>query len=117
MNAEPGGGNAVLTQNEYVRQALEYYRRTPGTLGHVRRHDRLVAADLYRRRIPLPIVQSALLLAAARRILRVEDAPPLGPVRSFAYFLPVIAEVLASPLPLDYVHYLRDKLAKYARQT
>jgi hypothetical protein len=117
MKAEPDGGDALLTQREYVRQALECYRRTPGTLGHVRRHDRLVAADLYRRRIPLPIVESALLLAAARRTLRAEDALPLGPVRSFAYFLQVIEEVLASPLPLDYVHYLRDKLAKYARQT
>jgi hypothetical protein len=117
MNAEPGGGDVLITQQEYVRRVLECYRRTPGTLGHVRRHDRLIAADLYRRKVPLPIVESALTLAAARRTLRAEHALPLGPVRSFAYFQQVIEELLASPLPPDYVEYLRGKLAKYARHT
>jgi SNF2 family DNA or RNA helicase len=34
-------------QEEYVRQVLEAYRRTPGTMGTVRRADRLLAAQLY----------------------------------------------------------------------
>ncbi len=33
-----------LSQEAYVRQVLEAYRNTPGTMGMVRRADRLLAA-------------------------------------------------------------------------
>ena len=36
-------------QEEYVRQVLEAYRKTPGTMGTVRGPDRLLAAHLYQR--------------------------------------------------------------------
>jgi hypothetical protein len=39
-------------------------------------------------------VENALLLAAARRLFRDSNAPPLGLIRSLAYFAPVIDEVL-----------------------
>ena len=113
MHSEPVEGED-LSQEEYVRRALDLYRRMPGTLGHVRRHDRVVATDLHRRRVPLAVVESALVLAAVRRTLRAGDAAPLAPVRSLAYFLPVIEEAIATPLPQDYIRYLRDKLARYA---
>ena len=34
---------------EYIRQVLEAYRKTPGTMGTVRRADRMLAAQLCRR--------------------------------------------------------------------
>ena len=34
-------------QQEYIRQVLEAYRKTPGTMGTVRRADRMLAAQLY----------------------------------------------------------------------
>ena len=37
------------SQEEYIRQVLEAYRKTPGTMGTVRRPDRLLAAQLYQR--------------------------------------------------------------------
>jgi len=113
MNPEPARADDVVTldPHAYVSRILDWYRCTPGTLGQLRRHDRLVAADLHRRRVPLAVVESALLLAAARRSLRPDDAPPLPPVRSLAYFLPVVDELLAAPLDPDYVRYLRSKLA------
>ena len=37
------------SQEEYIRQVLEAYRKTPGTMGTVRRADRLLAAQLYQR--------------------------------------------------------------------
>jgi hypothetical protein len=43
-----------------------------------------------------------LVLAAARRLFRPADAPPLATVRSFAYFLPVIEEVLELKISPDY---------------
>ncbi len=94
----------------YMDQVLESYRRTPGTLGRVRREDRRLALELYRRRVSLRVIQDAFLLAAARRSLRPFDAAPLTAVRSLHYFLPVIDELMATPLPDAYADYLKLKL-------
>ena len=99
---------------EYVRRVLEAYRKTPGTMGAIRRPDRMLAAQLFQRGISLTVVENALILAATRRLIRRTDAPPLGTVRSLAYFLPVIEEVLELRISLDYFKYLRQKLQKAA---
>jgi hypothetical protein len=101
-------------QEEYVRQVLEAYRKTPGTMGTVRRADRLLAAQLYQRGLSLKVIENALVLAATRRLVRPSDAPPLGTIRSLAYFLPVIEELLASNVSPQYFEYLRYKLARTA---
>ena len=61
-------------------------------MGAVRRKDRLLAAALYHRRVPVTAVENAMLLAASRRIFRSPDALPLQPIRSLYYVLPVIDE-------------------------
>ena len=101
-------------QEEYVRQVLEAYRKTPGTMGTVRRADRLLAAQLYQRGLALKVIENALVLAAMRRLIRPSDAPPLGTIRSLAYFLPVIEEVLEMRVNPDYFEYLRYKLERTA---
>jgi hypothetical protein len=101
-------------QEEYVRQVLEAYRKTPGTMGTVRRADRLLAAQLYQRGLSLKVIENALVLAAMRRLIRPSDAPPLGTIRSLAYFLPVIEEVLEMHVSPEYFEYLRHKLARTA---
>ena len=60
---------------EYVRRVLEAYRKTPGTMGTVRRPDRTLAAQLFQRDISLSVVENALVLAATRRLIRPADAP------------------------------------------
>ena len=99
-------------QKEYIRQVLEAYRKTPGATGMVRRADRLLAAQLYQRGLSVKVIENALVLAASRRLLRPADAPSLGPIRSLAYFLPVIEEVLELRVSPDYFQYLRHKLAR-----
>jgi hypothetical protein len=64
--------------------------------------------------VPLRTVRAALLLAAARRTLR--SGPPLPPVRTLHYFLPVIDEVLQQPLEPGYVDYLAARLRPFASQ-
>ena len=100
---------------EYVRRVLEAYRKTPGTMGTIRRPDRMLAAQLYQRGISLSVVENALVLAATRRVIRRPDAPPLGAVRSLAYFLPVIEEVLELRVNPDYFQYLRHKLERFSQ--
>ena len=101
-----------LSQEEYVHQVLESYRQTPGTMGTIRRADRMLAAQLYRRGLSVKVIENALVLAATRRLIRPADAPPLGTIRSLAYFLPVIEEVLQLRVSPDYFDYLRHKLAR-----
>jgi hypothetical protein len=103
------------SQEEYIRQVLEAYRKTPGTMGTVRRPDRILAAQLFQRGVALSVIENALVLAATRRLMRPADAPPLGTVRSLAYFLPVIEEVRSLRVSPDYFGYLRHKLKRFAQ--
>ena len=102
-------------QEEYIRQVLEAYRQTPGTTGTVRRPDRMLAAQLYQRGVAVSVIENALVLAAARRMMRPADAPPLGTIRSLAYFLPVIEEVLGMRVNPEYFQHVRRKLERIAR--
>jgi hypothetical protein len=99
-----------LNREQYVHKVLETYQRTPGTSGQVRPPDRQLALKLQQRGVPLRTVENAFMLAAARRIFRPADAPPLNTVRSLAYFVPVIEELLATPIDENYFEYLRRKL-------
>ena len=101
-----------MERHEYIRRLLEAYRATPGTCGAVRRPDRLLAAQLHERGVPLEAVENALILAAARRMTRPADAPPLGIIRSLAYFSPVIEEVLRLPVAPEYFRHLRSSIAR-----
>jgi len=95
-----------------VRQVLQAYRLTPGTAPVVRHADRLFAAQLYQRAVPLNAVENALILAAARRSARPANASPLGTIRSLAYFSPVIEEVLQLKVGPEYFQHLRNKLQR-----
>lgn len=101
-----------MDESEYVRRLLEAYRATPGTCGVIRRPDRLLAAQLYERGVPLSAVENALALAAVRRMIRPDGAAPLLTVRSLAYFLPVIDEVLATDVNPAYYQHVRSKLQR-----
>ena len=106
MDQQPSG------REDYVRKVLEAYRNTPGTCGNLRRPDRMLAVQLYQRGVPLSIVENALVLAAVRRLIRPADAPPLTTVRSLAYFLAVIEEVLEMEVGEEYFQYARQKLQR-----
>ncbi len=103
-----------LSQEEYIRRVLEAYRKTPGTTGAVRRPDRVLAVQLYQRGISVSVIENAFLLAAARRLMRPTDTTALSSIRSLAYFLPVIEEVLGLRVNPDYFRYLRHKLERIA---
>ena len=104
------------SQEEYIRQVLEAYRKTPGTMGTVRRPDRMLAAQLHQRGLAVSVIENAFVLAAARRLMRPADAMPLGTIRSLAYFLPVIEEVLGMPVSPEYFQHVRRKLERIARE-
>lgn len=103
------------TRAAYIDAVLACYRSAPGALGHVRKADARLARDLYDRGVALRVVEDALSVALCRRLVR--STPPVEPIRSLHYFLPVIDELLAGTLDPDYVVYLRDRLARHLAQT
>jgi hypothetical protein len=101
----------MLTDPNAYRQALlGLYLRLPDTPHRLSRFDLRLVCQLWERQIPLQVIEAAFLLASARRAARRPDAMPLGPIRSLHYFLPVIEELLAQPVPESYVAYLRSKV-------
>lgn len=98
----------------YVSAVLALYLGLPETPLRATAQDQKHARQLRDRGVPLRIVEAAFLLASLRRLIRPADAPPLSPVRSLAYFQPVVAELLANPVPDNYVEYLRLKLRHIA---
>jgi len=77
--------------------------------------DQFFARRLYQESVPLRLIESALLLACLRRRVRPAGLPPLPPVRSLAYFQPVIAELQQQTLPEGYLDYLRLKFLEAAQ--
>lgn len=103
----------MLTDWEAYRQTLvDLYLRLPDTPRRLSRHDLRLVHQLWERRIPLTTLETALLLASVRRAARRPDAVPLGPIRSMHYFLPVVEELLQTPLRYGdtYLAYLRCKV-------
>ncbi len=100
-----------LDPRSYACAVLASYLELPDTPSRSRPPDRALACRLYHRDIPLRVIRQAFLLADARRRIRPQQAPPLQPIRSLYYFLPVIEELLQTPLPNHYEQHLKRKLS------
>lgn len=101
-----------MEQRDYVCRLLDAYCATPGTCGVARRADRVLAAQLHERAVPIEAVENAFVLAAARRLIRPVGAAPLRAIRSLAYFVPVIEEVRQLKVGQEYFQHLRCKLQR-----
>ncbi len=102
--------NPMEDVDVYAEAALKLYLQLPETPLKASSTDRRTAEALHARGISLATIESALLLASVRRLSRPPDSPPLSPIRSLAYFLPVIEEILFNPVPNGYLGYLRRKV-------
>jgi hypothetical protein len=98
----------------YVAALLMLYVDLPDTPLRFGPQDQATARRLYQQGVSLSLIESALLLASLRRLLRDDALPPLAPIRSLAYFHPVIAELQQQHLPDGYLNYLRLKFQKVA---
>jgi len=94
----------------YVATVLECYVQLPHTSNRPRKNDRCLAGRLFNQKVPLGIVTAAFVLATSRRTFRPNDAPPLEPIRSLAYFLPVIDELQRTPPDMLYIQLLKQRL-------
>jgi hypothetical protein len=107
------GSNAAL----YINAVLVLYVDMPDTPLRASVPDQRQARSWFDRGVPLPLVETALLLAILRRTARPPEMPPLPRIRSLAYFQPVIEELLEHPVPGGYLEYLRLKLRRIAEDS
>jgi hypothetical protein len=109
---EQGG----TTEEEYIRQVLEAYLKTPGTTGTVRRPDRLLAS-------PTATTRGA--TGGGRKRFCVGSGPPPdtasrcpspGHDSLAGIFSSGDQEVLTLRVHPDYFRYLRQKMERSTRQ-
>lgn len=96
----------------YVLAVLTLYIELPDTPASASPLDEAWARLFFQRRIPLAVIESALLLGSLRRRARLPDAPPLAGIRSLAYFQPIIEELSRSPVSESYRATLRLKMQR-----
>ena len=94
----------------YVTAVLTLYVDLTDTPLRTNTQDQRQARGWFDRGVPLSVIETALLMASLRRSMRPHEAPRLPRIRSLAYFRPVVEELLESPAPDSYLHYLRVKL-------
>ena len=98
----------------YVSSLLTLYIELPETPLRATASDQWLARRFHDDGVPLRVVETALLLGSLRRLIRPADAPRLSPIRSLAYFRPVVEELRAHPAPDSYIDYLRLTLRHVA---
>ncbi|MFZ1917327.1 MAG: hypothetical protein WAU58_07130 [Terriglobales bacterium] len=98
----------------YVATVVTLYVELPDTPLRASVSDQWLARRLYDDGVPLHVVETALLLGSLRRLIRPAEAPRLSPIRSLAYFRPVIDELQDHPAPESYLDYLRLRLRQTA---
>jgi len=99
-----------MTIGDYVHEVLGRYVSLPDTPGRPRRSDRALARMWFSEDVPLTLVFNAMLLATIRRHFRDSSLPPLEPIQSLHYFIPVIRFLEADPIDPFYFKYLAYKL-------
>jgi hypothetical protein len=102
--------NQPADANCYLAAVITQYLELPETPMRASLADQALARRLDSDGVLLKTVESALLLGSLRRLIRPQEASPLSPIRSLAYFLPVIEELTENPSPENYLDYLRLKL-------
>ena len=98
----------------YVAAVVTLYVELPATPLRASVSDQWLARRFHDDGVPLRVLETALLLGSLRRLIRPADAPPVSPIRSLAYFRPVIDELRAHPAPESYLDYLRLKMRQAA---
>jgi len=99
----------------YVESVGKCYEELGCTTGKLNAAGSEIARQFHGRSIPFSVVYDAMLLGACRKYESLLNGGPGEPIRSMAYFEPLVAEVQANPLPNGYSGYLRGKLRRLAQ--
>lgn len=99
-------------QESYIASVREGFLSLGCVIGKFGAAEVQAARNMQIRGIPVAVIQDAMLLGACRKYTSWLNGEALEPIRSLAYFEPLIAEVQSEPLPPGYSAYLRRKVQK-----
>ena len=103
-----------LEQKAYVKSIRECFLSLGCTNGSFGAADVAAVDELYRRGIPLAVIEDAMLMGACRKYSSWFEGQSLEPIQSFSYFSSLIAEIQGKPLPPGYAAHLRRKVMQLA---
>ena len=103
-------------QSAYVQSVRECFEGLGCVTAKFDASDAQSARRLQQRSVPLEVVQDALLLGACRKYVSWLNGAPPEPIRSLAYFEPVIAEIQKTTLQPGYSTYLRTEIRQLAKK-
>lgn len=112
QDVEGANGQA---HNAYVDAIRRSFVSMGCTAGKFSARDAQLAEELQRRRIPLDLVQDALLMGACRKYISWLNGGSTEPIGCLAYCEGLVAEIRERPLPADYRQYLQNKVEQLAR--
>ena len=78
--------------------------------------DEKLAAEWYRRGVPLDCIQRAFLMGCTRKYVALFNHEGGGPITSLHYFVAIVEEVAAMEMPLNYWRYLDSRVRKMDSQ-
>jgi hypothetical protein len=101
--------------NAYLNAIKSSFVSLGCTTGKFNARDAQIADQFQKRRIPLVLIQDALLMGACRKLISLLNGNSTEPIASLAYFEGLIAEIRERPIPADYREYLQKKVEQLRR--
>lgn len=101
----------LLQYIECIREVFVTVGCTSGKFGAA---EVATAKGLYQRRIPVAVINDAILMAACRKYDAWLSGRASEPIQTLRYIEPVIAEIQSEPFPPGYSNYLRRKVQQFA---
>lgn len=103
-------------QANYVRSAREAFLEPACVCSAFTPADEKLAADLYRRGVPLENVKRAIWLGSARKYMAMLNGQPPARITSLGYFTALLDEVARAPVTDAYWEHVRHKVQAMERQ-
>ncbi len=100
----------VSDQARYVEQIRQLFLRHSCVQGTFSAADEKLAADWYRRHVPLEQMEQAYLLGCARKYVALLSRPSGERISSLRYFTPLLSEVAERTVSADYWPHLAHKV-------
>jgi hypothetical protein len=101
-------------QEVYVESVRECFLALGCGSGKFGAAETTATRNMQKRGIPLAVITEAMLMGACRKYGSWFEGQALEPIRSLAYFEPLIAEIQEKPFPPGYSGYLRKKVKQLA---
>lgn len=103
-------------QADYVRSVRNAFLEPACVCSAFTPADEKLAADLYRRGVPLENLRRAVWLGSARKYMAMLNGQPPAPIASLGYFTALLEEVVQAPVTDAYWQHVRHKLETLERR-